>query len=231
MKGKDLCDLKSCFLCSNSVSAWLASIKAHKTNLDIKKGEAVFEEGQKAKGIFFLYSGRVKVHKRWDHQKELILKFAKKGDILGFRGLGNEKIYPVTAIALEPVTVCFIDLTFFEDMLKANHLLTFQLMKFYANELQEAETRIRDLAHMDVKGRLADTLIQLKKQFGHNKDGIINIKLTRQDIASYAGTTYETVFRIMQDLTKRKIIKVTGKNIIILNELKLKELALPEKQK
>ena len=48
MKVKELCDLKSCFLCSNSVSAWLASVKAHKTNLYFKKGEAVFEEGQKA---------------------------------------------------------------------------------------------------------------------------------------------------------------------------------------
>jgi CRP/FNR family transcriptional regulator len=112
-------------------------------------------------------------------------------------------------------------------MLKVNHPLTYQLMKFYANEMQDAERRLRDLAHMDVKGRLADTLLQLKKQFGINKEGFIDIRLTRQDIASYAGTTYETIFRMMTELKKARIIKVSGKNIAIANEEKLQQLINP----
>src|ERR1041385_3614636 len=98
------CDVKSCFLCRNSLPAWLPPIAAHKKNLSFKKGQIIFEEGQKVKGIYFLYTGKVKVHKRWDDEKELILKFAKRGDIIGYRGLGNQKIYPVTATALEAVT-------------------------------------------------------------------------------------------------------------------------------
>lgn len=218
------CDLNSCFLCRNSLNGWLPAIESHKTNLNVKKGQNIFSEGERVKGIYFLYQGKAKVHKSWGPDKELILKFAKEGDMIGYRGLGNEKIYPVTATALEPITVCFIDLSFFEETLKANYQFTYQLMQFYANELLEAENRMRNLALMEVKGRLAETLLLLKKSFGIAKDGSISIALSRQDIASYTGTTYETLFRTINELTKKKIIKVAGKKIIITNEPKLKDM-------
>ena len=218
------CDLNSCFLCRNSLAGWLPAIESHKTNLNFKKGQNIFSEGEHVKGIYFLYLGKAKVHKSWGPDKELILKFAKEGDMIGYRGLGNEKIYPVTATTLEPATVCFIDLSFFDETLKANYQFTYQLMQFYANELLEAENRMRNLALMEVKGRLAETLLLLKKSFGLAKDGSIDIALSRQDIASYTGTTYETLFRTMNELVKKKIIKVTGKKIMIANESKLNEL-------
>jgi CRP/FNR family transcriptional regulator len=223
------CDLKNCFVCRNSLPGWLPAIKSNKKNLLFKKGQTIFEEGMKVNGIYFLYSGKAKVHKRWGQDKELILKFARSGDILGYRGIGNQKVYPVTSTALEPVVVCFIELSFFEDTLKVNHQLTYELMKFYANELQEAETRMRDLAHMEVKGRLAQTLLQLKKRFGLTKEGFINITLTRQDIASYTGTTYETLFRTMIELEKEKTIRLTGSKIAILKEQRLEELNTDKK--
>lgn len=223
------CDLKSCFVCRNSLKGWLPAIELNKKNLFFKKGQTIFEEGTKVKGIYFLYSGKAKVHKRWGDEKELILKFAKPGDIIGYRGLGNKKIYPVTSTALEPVVVCFIELSFFEETLKINNQLTYELMNFYANELQEAESRMRDLAHMDVKGRLAQTLLRLKKRFGLSKEGVINISLTRQDIASYTGTTYETLFRTMMDLQKEKIISLSGGKIAIIKEQKLEELNADKK--
>ncbi|MEO5947847.1 MAG: Crp/Fnr family transcriptional regulator [Chitinophagaceae bacterium] len=216
--------MKSCFVCRNSSTGWLPAIESNKKNLFFKKGQTIFEEDMKVKGIYFLYSGKAKVHKLWGPEKELILKFAKPSDIIGYRGLGNEKVYPVTATALEPVVVCFFDLPFFEETLKVNNQLTYQLMKFYANELQEAESRMRDLAHMDVKGRLAQTLLQLKKRFGLNKEGFINITLKRQDIASYTGTTYETLYRTIIELEKDKIIRLTGGKIAILKEAKLEVL-------
>jgi CRP/FNR family transcriptional regulator len=141
--------------------------------------------------------------------------------MLGFRGLGNRQVYPVSATALEPVTVCFVNLDFFENSLQVNPQLTYRLLKFYTNELQEAEKRMRNLAHMEVKGRVAETLLLLKKRFGQNRDGFLNITLTRQDMASFAGTTYETVFRVMSDLVADKLIKVSGKKTGILKEAQL----------
>lgn len=225
-KTDNACDLASCFLCKNSLKGWLPAIDTTKKNLHFKKGKLIFEEGENVLGIYFLYAGKVKVHKQWGKEKQLILHFAKQGDIIGYRGLGNERIYPVSATALEDVTVCFIELSFFETILETNHQLTYALMKFYANALQEAEKRMRNLAHMEVKGRIAETLLVLKNRFGQNEHGFINITLTRQDMASFSGTTYETFFRVITELKRKKIIKLSEKKIAILNEEKLIRLTM-----
>ncbi len=217
------CDLKSCFLCRRCLPEWIPAVGAHQKNRHYRKGELIFAEGDAVDGIYFLYKGIVKVHKRWG-DKQLILHFAGVGDMIGYRGLGENRTYPVTASALDDVIVCFIDAAFFEATLHANHQLTYSLMQFYANELQAAEQRMRNLAHMEVRGRIADTLIMLSRRFGQNSEGALNITLTRQDMASYSGTTYETFFRVLSELARKKIIKLSGKRISILKQDKLAEL-------
>jgi CRP-like cAMP-binding protein len=93
---------------------------------------------------------------------------------------------------------------------------------FYAKELQESEKNMRNLAHMPVKGRIAEALLTLADKFGINEQGFIDIVLSRQDLASFAGTTYETVFRILNEFIEENIIAVSGKNISIQNVEKLK---------
>lgn len=182
------CNLTDCFLCSHCIPEWREVIGMHKKTLIIKKGRQIFKEGETVKGIFFLYTGAVKVHMHWGDQKELILRFAKAGDILGHRGLGSSDLYPISATALEDTKVCFITNQFLETTLKTNPNLTYQLMHFYATELQNAETRMRNLAHMEVKGRVAHALLEISSIFGLTKNKEIAVTLTRQDIASYAGT-------------------------------------------
>lgn len=205
-------------LCRLCIHEWLPAISANKVNYEFKKGEVIFKEGDEMTGIYFVYDGKVKVHKHWDEEKELIIRFAKKGDIFGHRGLGNDLIFPVSATALENTTVCFIDREFFYTSVKINNEFLLKLMLFFAEELRVSEKRMRDLAHMQVKGRVANALIVLKNKFGTDDAGNINIRLSRQDFASYAGTTYETVFRIMNELSEEKILKVSGKDIAILDE-------------
>lgn len=209
------CNLSDCFLCSTCIPEWKELIAHKKTTLVIKKGKQVFAEGDVVKGIFFLYSGAVKVFKKWGADKELILRFAVGGDILGHRGLGGHAVYPISATALEDSMVCFITNDFLEATLKTNYHLTYELMHFYAAELQKAEKRMRDLAHMEVKGRIADSLLQIATTFGIDADEFIAATITRQDIASYAGTTYETVFKFFTELTDANIIETNGKRIRI----------------
>jgi CRP/FNR family transcriptional regulator len=216
-KSKYNCDLKSCAFCRTCLKEWSPAIEANRKNYHFKKGELLFKEGDKVKGMYFIYSGKVKVHKKWDAEKELIVRFAGEGDIVGHRGLGNDIYYPVSGTALEPVTVCFIDLPFFLSSLKVNHEFTFQLMMFFAEELQESEKKMRNMAHMPVKGRVAHALAKLKDKYGSTPDGYVDITITKQDIASFAGTTYETVFRIMNELAEDKIITMRGKNFAIIN--------------
>ncbi len=224
-------DPKHCFLCKNCVPEWVPFIEEHKKIFHFKKGESIFAEGDEVDGIYFLYSGKVKVHKQWNEEKQLIIRFAKEGDVLGHRGFGHANRYPVSATALEQTTVCFIQYDFFLSTLKLNHELTFKLLMFYASELESAEQRMLDLVHMDTRGKISDTLLMMKNHFGCDSEGNIEMKLTRQDLSSFVGTTYETVFKIINELVREKSISVKGKEIKILNEKKLQSYTVPGEMK
>nr|WP_242696318.1 Crp/Fnr family transcriptional regulator [Longitalea luteola] len=204
---------------------WLPAIDAHRQSFHVNKGELLFTEGSEVTGIYFIYKGTFKVHKKWTDDKEMIVRLAKSGAILGHRGLGNDTLYPVSATALEPSEVCFIDLGFFQSTLKVNYQFLYELMMFFAGELKESEKKMRNLAHMPVKGRIAQALLSMQAKFGTTPDGFIDITISRQDLASYTGTTYETVFRIMTELVMEGSIALSGKNICIMNAGKLQEYA------
>lgn len=224
-KNNALCDAQTCFMCQNCLEEWRPAICANKTNLKIKKGEVLFREGDPVTGIYFVYSGNIKVYKQWDADKELIIRFAKDGAILGHRAMGDNLTYPISAAALEPSVICYVDMKFFESTLRVNSELTYQLVNFFASELRVSERRMRDLAHMPVKGRVADALIKLQTQFGTTSEGLIDINLSRQDLASYAGATYETVFRVINELVNERTISLTGKSIAITNAQALNQLS------
>ncbi len=227
---KNTCDLNTCFLCTNCLQEWLPAIGVHRRNFEVKKGGQIFKEGDQATGIYFIYKGTVKVHKQWDKEKDLIIRFAKTGDMLGQLGLGNDPVYPVSATALEQVTVCFLEMSFFETTLQVNNNFTYKLMRFFANVLQESEKRMRNLAHMSVKARIAQAFLALRDQFGTDKKGAIGIEITKQDVSSYAGVSYETLFKVSQELTRLKIIELNGKSISIIKTEELVEIVKEDNQ-
>lgn len=218
------CNLKNCFLCTHCIPEWKDVIVTQKKTIHYKKGELIFKEGDKVNGIYFLYSGAVKVHKKWGGQKELIIRFTTQGNILGHRGLAAGEHYPVSATALVESQACFISNNFWETILRADHAFTYKLMQFYAGELNNAEMRMRNLALMEVKGRIAETLLELLDVFRVNANGYITIPISRQDIASYAGTTYETVFKFLRTLISSNTISTDGKKIKIIDETELREI-------
>lgn len=215
---KALCNVEDCFLCAHCIKDWLPVIGINKKNFGVKKGQKIFNEGDPVTGIYFVYSGKVKVHKRWDADKELILRFAKKGDILGHLGLGNSPTYPVSTTAIEESVVCYIDLPFFETTINVNPGFTYALLKLFANELQESEKRANTLIHMPVKERIALALLNLKRQFGVDDEGVIALDITRQDLASYAAVSYETLFKVLQEFLQVNIIQVSKKSFRLIDE-------------
>ncbi len=95
------------------------------------------------------------------------------------------------------------------------------LLLFFADELQESERKMRNLAHMQVKGRVAQALLGLQQKFGTTPEGYIQLTLSRQDLASLVGATYETVFRIINELAQEGLILPDGKNMTIIDAVKL----------
>lgn len=223
-QSKTNCDLKSCMFCRLCMKEWLPAIDVNRRTMRVKKGEVIFAEGEKVTGMYFVFNGTIKVHKKWG-DKELIVRFAMSGDIAGHRGLGNEMIYPVSATAIEDSLVCFIDIAFFTASLKVNPGFLYELLLFFADELKVSERKMRNMAHMPVKGRLANALLMLQNKFGVTESGSLNITLTRQDLASYAGTTYETVFRVLADFVENGWIMLSEKDITILQEQQLLDLS------
>jgi len=211
-------------LCTHCIPEWKEVIAVKKKTIYFKKGELIFKEGDEVNGIYFLYSGAAKVHKQWVGQKELIIRFTREGDILGHRGLGAGELYPVSATALAESKACFITNSFLETTLRADHAFTYRLMQFYSSELQKTEMRMRNLALMEVKGRISETLLEILGVFGTNSNGYITVPITRQDIAAYSGTTYETVFKFLKTLTTTKTISVEGKSIRVNDENKLRKI-------
>lgn len=195
---------------------WIPAVQSHRKNFQLNKGEVLFNEGDEMRGIYFIYKGTMKVHKRWGDDKELIVRFAKDGQIVGHRGLGKNNFYPVSATALERTTVCYLDNDFFYSSLKVNHEFLFELMMFFAAELKESEKNMRNLAHMTVKDRIAQALITLREKFGVDENNFIDISLTRQDLASFVGTSYETLFRMMNEMMEEGIIRIEDKKVEII---------------
>ena len=224
MKKNNGCDLKTCFMCRLTLSEWHPAIAAHRKNFSAKKGEVIIKEGDPVTGVYFVTQGNVKVHKKWG-DKELILRFANEGAIFGHRGIStSENVYPISATALENTSLCFVEIDFFMSTIKVNHEFAYGLLLFYADELNASEKKMRNLALMSVKGRLAVALLGLKAQFGVNENGCIAIDLSRQDLAAFTGATYETVFRVMNEIIAESLIVIKGKMICINNEDGLREL-------
>ncbi|RPD39862.1 Crp/Fnr family transcriptional regulator [Chitinophaga barathri] len=214
-----------CFLHEHCLPEWKAAIASNARPTSFKKGAVVFREGDPVEGFYFIHTGKVKVHKQWGEEgKDLILKFAGEGNLLGHRGLVSGDVYPVSATVVEPVEACFITPEFFQATMLVNHQLAYRMILLYADELQQAEQSMRDMVHMNVKSRIAKSLLKLEEIFGKDEEGYINGGLSRQDVASYAGTTYETLFKTINEWAAEGIVASAGKQLAILHTKKLRKL-------
>lgn len=221
-KEKGPFDASNTFLYQRCSKDWWPALDAHREVFRYKKGETIFNEGDDVTGVFFMIDGVVKIHKHWTDGKELIVRFASRADIIGHRGLSTHNhTYPITATVLADTTVCFISTAFFRSTITVNPGFAHDFLMFMADELQLSEQRMRDLAHMQVKGRLAKALLVLEKKFGVDENGFIAFTISRQDISSYTGTAYETVYKLLNEFAEAGFIKTDGKEIAVVDREEL----------
>ncbi len=228
---KPLCT--GCEGCKTSVFSSLPPeilnlMSAEKTHAVYKKGQVIFYEGNLPHGVFCIFSGKVKIHKLGDDGREQIVRFAKAGNVLGYRAMLSDEHYYASATALEDSTVCFFPKTVYMNALKGNPDLALQTIRLLAADLRSAEMMVTNMARKQVKERIADALIMLKEYYGTEDDQqTINASLTREVIANIAGTSTETTIRTLAALQREKVLGLVGKKIRIVDQHKLELIAHP----
>jgi CRP-like cAMP-binding protein len=226
MKQKcEICNSEQCFLFEHSTPELHEELNSNKSCVQYKKGQEIIREGDAVLGMYFIKTGKVKVHKENNYRNQII-RFAKNGDILGHRGLGGENRYPISASALEDSLVCFIDQDMLFKLMKKNPDLSIRMMLFYADELKKTEIRLRNMALMTVRERIAEALLMVYNVFGEKNGSkkLLNVALSRKDIAEIAGTYPEQASRFITEFKIAEILSLDGKKIIIKKPGKLEEI-------
>lgn len=202
-------------------------IDRQKGTLRIRKNHQVFYEGAAVTSIYFIHSGKAKVFKTGPRGKRQIIRLAKSGDILGHRGFGGKLLYPVGAETAEDSQICSLGNNFFFELLKDNRELTFHLMMFYAEELKNSETRMRNLSQMNVREKVAEALLMISRVFGETEKGgrrKLGSFLSRRDLADIAGITPEQGVRTLSEFKRDHLIETEGSQIFVLDDEGLKSL-------
>lgn len=213
------CDNQECFINKYISTKWKHKIGDGKMTLEVKKNQQVIFQGSTITGIYFIYSGKVKVFRSDTKDDYQIIRFANSGDVLGHRGYGIDSKYPISASAVADSTLCFINNDLFFQALRENSDLAIALMMFYADELKKAEAKKYIFMKMPVKARIADILVTLQKKYGYQPGSckILNVQVAKKEIANMAVTSYETALRMLVELSDEKAIQFEGKKLRILD--------------
>lgn len=192
-----------------------------------KKGQVLFHEGTRPLGVFCVHAGKIKVYKTGYDGKDQIIQISKQGDLLGYKAMISEEMYPVSAETLEDATVCFIPRTDFLSILDSSSELNRLLLKEACHELGAMTESLTNLAQKPVRERLAVTLLMLKDTYGIDavENGEVEINLTREDLANTVGTATETLIRLLHDFKEEKLIESKGRKIKVIDDRGLFKVA------
>ena len=216
----NLCEGENCLVRKYS-DVLLNNDTDQNTVLKCKKGQQFIIEGAPVNGLFFIKKGTVKVFRTGINGREQIVRFAKDCEIIGHRGFETQEYYSIGAIALQDTELYYFSKEYLQKILLENPSITYDMMLFYANELNRSENKVKSISQMTVRERVIDTLLYIHRKFGDLR-GFLNLPLSRKEYADYAGTTEEQVIRIFSTLKKEGLITAKGKKIGINNVQNLK---------
>jgi CRP-like cAMP-binding protein len=208
---------------SNSIFKHLTPDELEKVTFDksteqFKRGSIIYREGSRINGCYCIQKGIIKVFKTGIDGKEQIIRFARTGDIIGFRSVLSNELACTTAEVLDEASLCYIPSETLVYLVKHNGNFSMELMQLTCKELGEANTYITDIAQKTVRERLAEILIHLKNDFGLDENNILQISLTREELANIVGTATESVIRLLSEFKHDQLIELNGRKIRILDE-------------
>jgi CRP-like cAMP-binding protein len=213
----DLAALRPVALFAGLADSELAQLAAAAVPRTVETEGFFFYQGDPAERIFVLTKGQVKLTQSNPDGQQVLLRIAGPNDLFGGIGMMLEKTYPASAQAAEISTALSWARPTIMEFATRFPKLALNAMQLMSGQVQEFQDRFRQMATERVERRLARTLIRLAAQSGKKTpDGVlINLPLTRQDLAEMTGTTLYTVSRILSGWEDKGLVGLGRERVIV----------------
>lgn len=201
-------------------------LRQHTTFTYCKKGEMLYQEGEKPTGMICLIKGKVKVFKEGVGGRDQIVRMAKPVGLIGYRALFAEEKHIASAQTIENSIIGTVSKAGLFEVLHANVDLTLDILKSLATELGFSNSRTVTLTQKHIRGRLAESLIFLKDTYGLESDEkTLKIYLLREDLANLSNMTTSNAIRTLSNFSEENIIALDGRKIKILDLARLEKIS------
>ena len=191
-----------------------------------KKNEVIHCEGETPTHMMCLLSGKVKIYKDGVGGRSQIIRMIKPVEYFGYRAYFAKQDYVTAAAAFEPSIICLIPMTAIESLVKQNNELCQFLIRQLSIDQCNSDERTVSLTQKHIRGRLAESILVLKENYGLEEDGsTLSIYLSREDLASLSNMTTSNAIRTLSQFATEKLIAIDGRKIKIIDEEKLKKIS------
>lgn len=184
----------------------------------LKKGELLFHSDELFEHLFIVHKGLVKMYRITENGKEQIIRFVEEGDFIGELSLFSKSTTTSFAEAMEDTEVCTIHQKDIHQLLLSYPTISLKILEEITNRLHESESHIEKLNSQDVEKRVASYLVELiEGQDGESMT--IQLPIRKADVASYLGTSQETLSRRLSAFQNQGLIELKGQRKIIIKQL------------
>jgi CRP-like cAMP-binding protein len=189
--------------------------------------QVIYLPGDRAQGVHFLTSGRIKISKVTRDGKELTLAYRTEGDFFGEPCLLDGGPREEMAEAMDASVTVEVDRELLDQLLKTNGAAAYKFSRALIARRKDLETRVEQLIFKDVGSKLAELLLSLGHDHGiaDERGLIVGLKITHQEMANLIGSTRETVSLTLSQFKRKGLIQTEGRKVILADPEGLKALA------
>lgn len=189
---------------------------AHKRSFPPKQN--VIHAGDVPQSLYLILEGSVSILLEDEDGREIVLAYLNPGDFFGEMCLFPEqKVRTAIVRTRLPTLVAEIGYQAFRQMVREYPDIMFELAGQLAARLRDTSRRLRDLAFLDVAGRLAHALLDLSQRPGatpHPKG--VMVRISRQELARNVGCSREMAGRVLKKLEEDGVVSAQGRSILVL---------------
>lgn len=190
------------------------------------KNQVIHNDGDASQYVWMLLKGKVRIYKEGIGQRPQIIRLLKPDDIFGYRACTVNEPYNSSASALEACTVYRLTREFFNELIRENGTFCYEVMLMMAKDLAISEIQTVNLTQKHIRGRLAESLLLLLKNYGFEEDGqTLAMLLPREDLANMSNMTTSNAIRTLSQFAQEGIVGIDGKHVKILNEKALEKIS------